>query len=170
MALAAVLALVALAISLPHWSRPQVAIKSDEAIAQSRLTARLFAFGFAWAGVAMLVTYTGPLAILRWQHGWQYGTGMVAIAALLVGYVVALGSDAAGRRLRTARMQRAVLWATIACGVASSAAVAWLVYSGRMATPKSDWAASQIFLASAITFASLTAISVATKLKMVHDV
>jgi len=164
----AVLAIASLMISLPHWSEPQVAIRSDAAIAQARRTARLFAIGFAWAGAAMLATYTGPTAVLRWRHGWQYGGASVAIAALLLGYVHLLATEV-GARLRSARLQRAVMWATIACGVGASAAVAWLVYSGKLAVAKSDWAANQIFLAAAITLALLSAISVATKLRMVRD-
>lgn len=160
----ALLIAAALAICIPLWRLAPVAIKSDEAIAQARRTARLFAVAFAWGAAAMLGAYS-PMTGLKWQHGWQYGAGMVLLAALSFGYGLALG----GRRLRSARLQRAVMWGTIATGTAAAAAAAWLVGAGKLQSPKGDWAANFVFFAIAVALSGISAVAVYTKFKMVRD-
>jgi hypothetical protein len=160
----ALLIAAALAICIPLWRTPPVTIKSDEAIAQARRTARLFAVAFAWGAASMLGAYS-PWAGLRWQHGWQYGAGMVLLAALSFSYGLALG----GRRLRSARLQRAVMWGTILSGIGAAAAAAWLVSAGKLQSPKGDWAANDVFFGLAIAISGISAVAVYTKFKMVRD-
>jgi hypothetical protein len=162
------LALGALVISLPHWSAPQVDLKSEEAFAQARRTARLFSIGFAWGATAMFGTYSSGMTTLKWQHGWQYGAGMALLAGLCFAYAVALGRSGGGGA-RSARVQRAVMWLTILMGIGAAAGVAWLVMSGKIVTVRPDWAANYLFLAGGLAISTLSAVAVATKVKMVRD-
>lgn len=120
----------------------------------ARSHALLLAVGWAWGGAAMLAVYL--FSGLKWQHGWQYGSGMVLIAGLIALYASrlarpdnALASPAA---LRGARIANA------AQGIAAAVGVAWLSLSGKLATEKGDWAANDIFVAGALAIVALSAL------------
>jgi hypothetical protein len=93
---------------------------------------------------------------------------MALLSLLCFAYAIALGREGGGGA-RSARMQRAVMWLTIATGIGGTAAVAWLVISGKIVTPKTDWAANYLFLSGGLAVSALSAVAVATKVKMVRD-
>lgn len=123
--------------------------------AAARAQAVLLAVGWAWAGVAMLAVYL--LSGLKWQHGWQYGSGMVLVGAAILAYAQALRRED-GYLASQAGLRLASL-ANLAQGLAAAVAVVWLVSSGKLATTKGDWAANDIFLAGGAAIVVLVAIA-----------
>lgn len=108
---------------------------------------RLTGLVYAWGGVALISLYR--FTSLHWQHGWQYGSAMLLIAAGLFGYVAA-SKRTASSGARPAGLQRIALLAA-AHGLAALAALLWLIFSGKLATPKGDWAANAIFMTGGFT-------------------
>lgn len=123
--------------------------------AAARVNAILLAVGWAWAGVAMLAVYR--LSGLKWQHGWQYGSGMVLIGGLILAYAAALRDPAS--RYAAPKWLDAARWANEAQALAAAVALAWLALSGKLATAKDDWAANDIFVAGAAAIVALALIA-----------
>jgi hypothetical protein len=89
------------------------------------------------------------LSGLKWQHGWQYGTGMALIALAALAYA------------RSPRWLDAVAIVVALQGAASAIGLAVLAGSGKLASVKSDWAANVIFVAGGVTIAILSVLAVA---------
>ena len=119
--------------------------------------ATLLAIGWAWGGVAMLAVYL--LSGLKWQHGWQYGSGMVLVAGLILAYAAGLarGVLASGPALTAARVLSGLQ------GMAAAGGVAWLALSGKLATEKGDWAANDIFIAGGLAIVALTVLGLVAR-------
>lgn len=120
---------------------------------------------YAWGAAAMLSVYY--LSGLSWQHGWQYGAAMALIAIGIFVYTSWLSADDSG--LRTPRALAAVTGLGALQGIGIIVALAFLLLSGKLATPKSDWAANDIFLAGSAALALLSLISVLTYRKLSQD-
>ena len=113
---------------------------------------------YAWGAVGMLAVYS--MSGLSWRHGWQYGTAMALIAVGLLIYTRWLNTEDSG--LRSPRALAAVIGLGTLQGFGVIAAMAYLLLSGKLATPRPDWAANIIFFAGSATLALLSLISVLT--------
>jgi len=119
----------------------------------------LTAIAYAWGSAAMFTIYS--LGGLVWRHWWQYGAGMLLLAAstlicarLLVGSGTTAPAD--GRALRT------LMRVTMLQMAAVVAALVYLVASGKLATLKDDWAANQVFIAGGVTVLVISLVSLIT--------
>lgn len=153
---------VAGAINLPMWRLPDDRVTSHALPVQARRNTRLMALTYAWGSVAMLAVYF--LSGLRWWHGWQYGTLMALLAALLFAYAHLMTPP--DSRWRAPHIQRKALALTVGQGVLALAGVAWLFWSGKAASPKPDWAANHVFIAGGLAIAALSFIAAATKRRL----
>jgi hypothetical protein len=156
---------VALRINTPYWSQNLSEPGLGPIIDASRRNARLIAWTWATGGVSMLLVYL--LSGLRWQHGWQYGSGMVLIATLIFGYAVAVKSPSS--YLRRPGLINAVAWMAAAQGIAGTAGIMLLVISGKLASMKGDWAANIIFVAGGFAITVLSAIAVRSHARLSRD-
>jgi len=118
----------------------------------------LAALVYAWGAAAILALYS--LSGLNWRHWWQYGAAMALVAAAVFFYAHLL-TDEKGS-YRTPKALNALMWLTIAQCLAVIGVLVYLVGWGKLATPRSDWAANYVFAAGSLTLAALSAISVAT--------
>lgn len=116
-----------------------------------RRNTRLIALVYAWGAAALFAIYL--LTDVKWRHGWQYGTAMAAVAALLLGYVHALGQP--GSRWATDRALRMAGALARLHGLAAGCGLAFLVGTGKLATLKGDWAANHVFLVGGLTIVVL---------------
>ncbi len=116
--------------------------------------AQLLALGYAWGGLSLLAIYL--LTTLRWQHGWQYGSGMLLIAAL-----IHLAAPGFGARW-SASFSRALTIVTLAHGWAATVGLAWLVGSGKIWSLKGDWAANIVFASGALIIVGVSAMALRT--------
>lgn len=157
-----VVVFVALRTNRPLWEMPKDRIKGEAAPVAARRNARLIALVYAWGAAAMFAVY--QLVGFRWQHGWQYGSGMALIAAAIFFYAHKLGDTASS--LRTPRSLNSVLKLTVLHGAAAAAGLAFLFTSGKLKSAKGDWPANLIFLAGGIAVFMLSAIAVYTHMRM----
>lgn len=133
-------------------------VTADTAMHAARRNARLMALVYAWGGLAMLAVYT--ISGLRWQHGWQYGTGMALIAAGLLLYVHRLG--ATHTRLRAPKSLNFTAMLTLLQAIAASIALVIMAASGKLQTARSDWAANHIFVAGGLAIVAISLIAYVT--------
>ncbi|MEQ1611711.1 MAG: hypothetical protein ABL904_03080 [Hyphomicrobiaceae bacterium] len=153
---------VALKVNSPYWQRA-TAPSGIQAIADaSRRNARLIAWTWAAGAVSMLAVYR--FSGLRWQHGWQYGSGMVLIASLI--FIYALSIESPSSPLRRPRLLNAVALMAAAQGIAGTAGIMMLVISGKLGSMKGDWAANIIFVAGGFAIMVLSAIAVRTHARL----
>lgn len=116
--------------------------------------AQLLALGYIWGGLSLLAVYL--LTPLRWQHGWQYGSGMILIAALI--FVASRGLAARW----SSSFARTLTVVTLVHGWAATAGLAWLVGSGKIWSIKGDWAADIVFAIGALVIAGISAMALRT--------
>jgi hypothetical protein len=162
-ALAAVI--VGARINIPYWQDDAVhagGAADRTATAALRRTTRVTAIIYAWGAMALFLMY-GP-AGLTWRHGWQYGLAMALISIALSSYARRLGQP--GSPLATPSAIGTAVRLGAVHGLAASAAVAWLIASGKLATQKGDWAANNIFLAGGLAVVLLSAFAVRTHRKL----
>lgn len=117
----------------------------------------LISAAYAWGGLALLVGYGA--SEIRWQHGWQYGSGMLVIAAaiaFLSRQMSVKRGPGAGRLLASAD------FANLAQAAASMAGLIFLIGSGKLASGKADWPANQIFLAGGVLIFALSLLAART--------
>ncbi len=151
---------IALALAAAHinrlsrWSDAALA-DADAEIHAARRNARLMALAYAWGGVALLAVY--KLSGLKWQHGWQYGSGMAVIAGLLLAHVHKLGDKDYGLRSRKGLDYAGR--ATLLHALAIIVSLAVLVASGKLWSGKPDWAANQVFVVGGLTLAVVSLIA-----------
>jgi len=143
-----------------YWRRPE--LQGQDVFDISRAAkgnAGLMAVSYLWGGLSMLAIYL--LADVSWRHGWQYGSGMVLIAALIF-------AGSAGRRPLSAAGIRMATALALAQLVGSVAGLSFLVVSGKLMTGKGDWAANYIFLTGGLTLVALTMIALRTQIRSVR--
>ena len=114
--------------------------------------ARLIATAWAWCGSAMLACYY--LTDLSCQHAWQYGAGMLLIAALVWRYAEARATP--GSRFAEASWAAAARWATQLQGLAALVGVVVLALSGKLDPAGRDWAANIVFVAGGLILLTLS--------------
>jgi hypothetical protein len=148
-------------VNAPYW-RSNGEQPEEDAIVCVWRNAVLAAFVYAWGATALLATYS--LSGLTWRHWWQYGAVMALVAAAIFLYAHLL---ATGRgTLRTPRALGVLMGLTAMQGTAVSAVLVYLLFWGKLITPRGDWAANHIFAAGCITLALLSLISIQTYRKL----
>lgn len=157
--------IVALKVNQPYWNRTTPPTGIEALADASRRNARLIAWTWAAGAISMLAVYR--LSGLRWQHGWQYGSGMVVIAALV--FVYALSIESPSSPLRRPRLLNAVALMAAVQGIAGTAGIMMLVISGKLGSMKGDWAANIIFIAGGFAITVLSAIAVRTHARISLD-
>jgi hypothetical protein len=142
----------------PYW-RPEVEPQEEGIVAIcARRHTILAALVYTWGAAAILAIYS--MSGLTWRHWWQYGLGMAAIAAAVFLYAHLLTS---GRGpYRTPKALSILMGLTALQGLAVSVALVYLVFWGKLITPRGDWAANYIFAAGSITLAVLSGVSLVT--------
>lgn len=111
---------------------------------------------YAWGGLTLNLVYR--YGGLRWQHGWQYGLAMLLIAASIA-FASGWMQDHAERG-PTPGAETRLLQFTVLHGLAAAAALLWLAMSGKLATPKDDWAANIVFVCGGLGVLGITALTV----------
>src|SRR5690606_8593410 len=103
---------------------------------------------------------------LKWQHGWQYACafGLLATLAYEFARAVRFGDEARRQRLRRLAMPLAM-----GQGLFAAAALVVLVASGKLASPRADWAANHVFLFSALMVMVMAAVSLRTHAKLMQS-
>ena len=145
--------IVAFVVNRQNWrSVPESGTK--RAVLQALVAAtNLSAFVYAWGAAALFLVYT--TSGLYWQHGWQYGLAMALVAAGMAQYARLLEQCHPDLTSDNA-IERSVVLA-IAHGIAVSLVLLWLVASGKILTPRADWAANLIFVAGGLSIVCLCA-------------
>jgi hypothetical protein len=149
---------VALRLNAPFWGSKPPAAEATATVTCAQSNAVLAALVYAWGAIAMLAIYS--LTPLKWQHWWQYGAAMLLIAGaiFLYAYVLTAGRES----YRSARALEILIGLTTAQGIAVVVALLWLMLSGKIYTPRGDWAANEIFIGGAVMLAMLAAVSIPT--------
>ena len=149
---------VALRLNIPFWGSSPPTTEAPATVACAQGNAVLTGLVYAWGAIAMLATYS--LTPLRWQHWWEYGTAMLLIAGVifLYAYVLSAGRES----YRSPRALELLVGLTAAQGIAVAIVIGWIVFSGKIYTPRGDWAANEIFIGGAATLAILSGISILT--------
>ena len=156
---------VAVRLNAPFWGPKPPPTEARAAVTCAQSNAVLAALVYAWGAIAMLAVYS--LTALTWRHWWQYGAAMLLIAGAIGVYAYAL---TAGREsYRSARALEVLMGLTAAQGIAVVVAIFWLVLSGKIYTPRGDWAANEIFIGGAAMLAMVSAISVLTLRKLARE-
>lgn len=158
----AVLALVATTavINARAWRARAAATPLRHALAATN--ARLIGAAWGWGGASMLAVYL--FSGLKWQHGWQYGAGMALIAAGIFLYsrqltVEGMSADAPPAHAWSIRI-------TALQSAAATVALFWLLFSGKLAAGKTDWAANVVFVAGGVALVVLSDLAVATNARL----
>ena len=136
-ALAFVLAVLTVAwlVNRPLWSG--VYGNQREALYHTmRRNTRITALMYAWAATALLAVY--GFSGVAWLHGPQYGLGCALFAGCLLTYVHWLG--------KPGRHAPPPISLTYLHMIAVGIGLGYLVFSGKLATFRSDWAANIIFV------------------------
>jgi hypothetical protein len=149
-----------LGINAPLWSRATGAGARQDGLSAVREALRcnvwLAALVYAWGASSLFAIYS--LSDLVWRHGFQYGVG----AAVFAGCLAILGM----RLGRPAGSGVPPLFLTVFHGAAAGGGVAYLVGSGKLATPKGDWAANEVFLWGGIAVVALCIFSAVTQTRV----
>jgi hypothetical protein len=138
-------ALIPLVLIAAAWRLNRVPFADAESAA--RHNGMLQAWAWGTGAASMLGVYL--LSGLKWQHGWQYGTGMALIAVLAFWFA------------RRPRWLNAAAVAVALQGAAAAIGLAVLAGSGKLASVKGDWAANVIFVAGGVAIAVLSVMAVA---------
>lgn len=101
----------------------------------------LSAMVYAWGGLCLLSVYI--FSGLLWQHGVQYG-----MAATIIAICLFLYWHITDWNLRALILQR--ILASLH-GISLMIGLGYLLFSGKLATARGDWAANYIFLCGGIT-------------------
>ncbi len=158
---AAVFALILVATAIrtntPLWRRSASAqgVTARDAVMQ---TARLIMLAYLWCGLAFYAVYIGTG--IHWQHGWEYGSGMLLIGIGHAFYLWRLSNPGDVVSAPSA-IERAVKLSTYEA-VLIAIGLIWLIESGKLYTIKGDWAANQLFLAGGFAIICLCAIMIKT--------
>lgn len=148
-----------LGINAPLWSRSTGAMARQDGMATVKEALRcnvwLAALVYAWGASALFAIYS--LSDLVWRHGYQYGLGASIFASCLGLYGMRLGRTGTG-------VPPLVL--TLVHGAAAAGGLIYLIGSGKLATPKGDWAANEIFLWGGLAIVTLCIFSAVTQTRV----
>jgi len=122
----------------------------------------LATLAYGWGAAAMLVVY--GLSDLSWRHWWQYGAGMILLAAMAYICARSLLGERHAQPSRDGLRQLAMM--TLLQAMFVILALLYLIASGALDTQKDDWAANHIFLAGGITLALISIVSLLTYRKL----
>lgn len=122
----------------------EASLRAEQQVAAR--TTVLNALSFGWGAATLLGIYL--LTPVRWQHGWQYGLAMAIISGGLAVYARALWLGTA--RIAQSSALRVSAFLGLGLAAAAATALAWLVWSGKLASVKGDWAANDVFLAGGV--------------------
>ena len=128
---------------------------SSHAVAATN--ASLIGIAWIWGAASMLAVYL--FSGLKWQHGWQYGAGMALIGLAVLLYARQLTVEGLEPGPRPAHA--AAVRLTALQSVAATIALLWLLFSGKLAADKPDWAANAIFVAGGVALVVLSDLAVA---------
>jgi hypothetical protein len=145
--------IAAFLVNRRYWRGTAVAGGKPEIVQALIASTQLSALVYAWGATALLLVYSA--SGLYWQHGWQYGLAMALIAAGMAYYAKLLG-----QKHPDLLSENAIEWAAFlasAQGIAVSVVLLWLVASGKILTPRADWAANLIFVAGGMSIVCLCA-------------
>jgi len=142
-------------INVPLWgSGAAAATDARWAWDNSVLTATTY----GWGAAVMFTAYS--LGGLVWRHWWQYGAGMALLgAAAFISASYLIGSQAP---FRSGAGLRRLMQLTLVLVVAVIVALIYLIGSGKLETPKDDWAANIVFLAGGLTVLAVSVASLIT--------
>ena len=118
----------------------------------------LAALVYAWGSAAMFGVYS--LTGLVWRHWWQYGAGLALFSAATLVCAQLLASGRGPLSTATSTGILMLLTALQAAGM--SAAVIYIVATGKLLSQRPDWAANEIFVVGALTLALLSFLSLVT--------
>lgn len=154
---------VALVTNVGVWRQSAAGAPTDAEAAGPALrrNLRLIMLVYAWGALALFAAY--PLAGLRWQHGWQYGLAMALIALGILRHVHLMEP---GQPLREPKAVVAASWLTGLHAMAAMTGVAYVLFSGKLGTPKSDWVANHAFIAGGLAVAVIGALALMTTRKL----
>jgi hypothetical protein len=144
-------------INAPFWSAGATGVEDDLAVACVWSNAVLAALVYAWGATAMFAIYS--LSGLYWRHWWEYGAGMSLIAGGILLYAYYLGS---GRTTLHTRALQILIGLTALQGAVMGGAFIYLLLSGKLQTPRDDWAANYIFTAGTLILVVLSAVAILT--------
>ena len=151
----AALAFAAVATAAALSVSPQSSQQSLEPVIWVRCMSAMTALVYFWGGLALNLIY--KFSGLHWQHGWEYGLAMILISAGLAAYSYQL-RDLSSALAATKALERVIHLAGLH-GLAAMAALVWLAWSGKLHTPKDDWAANIIFVSGGLAVASISAVT-----------
>ena len=151
-----------LRINVPLWRARETQLEDGAVVLFAWRNALLTAVVYAWGAAAMLAVYS--LSPLSWRHWWQYGAAMAIVATGIFLYAYRLSR--ADEPLRTPRALDITTGLAALQGLAACGGLVFLVVSGKLGTPKADWAANQIFLAGSAMLAIMSILSVLTRRKL----
>jgi hypothetical protein len=146
-----------LGINAPLWSRTSGAAARQDGLVAIREALRcnvwLAALVYAWGASALFAIYS--LSDLVWRHGFQYGLGAAVFAGGLAIYGMRLG--------RTSAARVPPLMLTLVHGAAAAGGLIYLIGTGKLDTPKGDWAANEVFLWGGFAIIALCVFSALTQ-------
>jgi hypothetical protein len=146
----------------PFWSANARALRDTSIALCVRRNTLLAALVYAWGAAAILALYS--LSSLSWRHWWQYGAAMALVAAAVFLYAQLLTDE--NGTYRTPLALNALMWLSVAQGLAVTGVLIYLVASGKLFTMRSDWAANYVFATGSVTLAALSLVSVLTYLRL----
>lgn len=159
-------AIAAFLVNRRSW-RGTAGASNKSVIVQTLIaTTQLSTLVYAWGAATLFLVYSA--SGLRWQHGWQYGAAMALIAAGLA-YYAKLLSQGHPELTSTSAIERAVALASVQ-GIAVSVVLLWLAASGKILTPRADWAANLVFVAGGLSIACLCAFFAKTHHELNRDI
>jgi hypothetical protein len=145
--------IAAFVVNRQYWRGDAASGAKNAAIPMLIASTNLSALVYGWGATALLLVYSATG--LYWQHGWQYGLAMALIAAGMLQYVKRLDQGHPAFISENA-IERAVMLASVQ-GIMTSLVLLWLVASGKILTPRTDWAANLIFVAGGLSIVCLSA-------------
>lgn len=144
------------------WRLPDAAVTPQAAPVAGLRNAVMISLLYAWGAAALASVY--GLSGLKWQHGWQYAAGMALIAAAVGLYARQLASPDSG--LRQPSAQLAMLRLTVLHAAAAAVGLGFLFLSGKLKSPKADWAANIVFLMGGVAILALSVIAAYTQSRL----
>ncbi len=150
---AAAISATALFINWPLWTKDPAQLDAIERVHAVRRNTRLVALVYAWAAAGILAAYT--LTDLKWYHAWQYGLGAALIAGALLVLVKRMGPP---KNAPPPKLE----WTWLHAGTVAAGLV-YLMASGKLMNPRSDWLANVVFLWGGVALIAVCLVSARTQ-------
>lgn len=158
--------IAAFLVNRRYWRNTAV-VGGKQMIVQALIASmQLSTLVYVWGAATLFLVYSA--SGLRWQHGWQYGLALALIAAGMAHYAKLLGQNQP-ELISDSAIERAVVLASVQ-GIAVSVVLVWLVASGKILTPRADWAANLIFVAGGLSIVCLCAFFAKTHHESTRDI